>query len=329
MSVIKCDIPLDNYIIWRHPEDNPGFGSQVIVNQSQEAALFASGELVSLLPPGAHTLETSNIPFIKNFLQSGTASFPFEIWFVNKTASTNFNWGTKTPVQVKDKQYGLLIPIGSYGNYEIKIKDIQKFILKIVGVNQTYSIERLRQYLYPLIERETKDAIAELAVSSDVFTLATELNELSERIKNNLLNNFAKYGISLQDFFVQNISILSNDPSFEKIKQALAESAAIKTKAEAIQQSESGYKTERTLDVLEKLAQNESGAASAFAGAGLGLGAGLNLGNQFANMTQASSSEKKNDNPVERLRVLKELLEANAITQEDYENKKNSILEEL
>ena len=83
------------------------------------------------------------------------------------------------------------------------------------------------------------------------------------------------------------------------------------------------------MDVLEKLAQNESGAASAFAGAGLGLGAGLNLGNQFANITQASSSGKNNDNPVERLKVLKELLEANAISQEDYENKKKSILEEL
>ena len=77
------------------------------------------------------------------------------------------------------------------------------------------------------------------------------------------------------------------------------------------------------MDVLEKLAQNESGAASAFAGAGLGLGAGLNLGNQFANMTQGSSSGKRDDNPVDRLKFLKELLEANAILRKIMKIKKN------
>ena len=329
MSVLKCDLPLDGYIVWKHPDESPGFGSQVIVNQSQQAALFSSGELVTLLDPGAHTLETANIPVIKNFLQSGIDSYPFEIWFVNKTASTNFNWGTKTPVQVRDNQYGLLVPIGSYGNYEIKIKDIQKFILKLVGVNQTYTIERLRQYLYPLVERESKDAIAELATTADVFTLATELNELSEVIQNNLKDKLSSYGILLTDFFVQNISILSTDSSFEQIKKAIAESAAIKAKAKAIEESQSGYKTERTLDVLEKLAQNDSGAASAFAGAGLGLGAGLNLGNEFANLTQNTNTTSNNSSVVDRLKSLKELLDSDIITKEDYENKKKSILEEL
>ena len=329
MSVIKCDLPIDEYLVWRHPDSSPVYGSQVIVNQSQQAALFSSGELVTILEPGAHTLETANIPIINKFFQSGKESFPFEIWFVNKTASTNFNWGTKTPVQVRDKQFGLLVPIGSYGNYELKIKDIQKFILKLVGVSESYSLDQLRKYLYPLIERESKDAIAELAVAGDVFTLATELNELSEIIRNNLLEKLSSYGIYLTDFYVQNISILSSDPSFEQIKKALAESAAIKTKAKAIEESESGYKTERTLDVLEKLAQNESGAASAFAGAGLGLGAGLNLGNQFANMTQSTNQKSINQPPLERLKALKELLDADAISKDEYEDKKKSILEEL
>ena len=111
MSVLRCDLPLDDYIVWRHPESSPAFGSQIIVSQSQQVALLASGELVAILEPGAHTLETANIPGIKNFLQSGVDSFPFDIWFFNKTASTNFRWGTKTPVQVRDKQFGLLVPL--------------------------------------------------------------------------------------------------------------------------------------------------------------------------------------------------------------------------
>ena len=71
-------------------------------------------------------------------------------------------------MQVRDKQFGLLVPIGSYGNYELQIRDVQAFLLKLVGVSQSYSISDLREYLYPLVERETKDAIAELAVEADV-----------------------------------------------------------------------------------------------------------------------------------------------------------------
>ena len=329
MSILRCDVSLDDCLVWRHPENAPEFGSQIIVSQSQQVALLASGELVAILDPGAHTLETANIPGIKNFLQSGVDALPFDIWFFNKTASTNFRWGTKTPVQVRDKQFGLLVPIGSYGNYELQVKDIQAFLLKLVGVSQTYSVSDLRDYLYPLVERETKDAIAELAVEADVFTLATELNEISETVQNNLSEKFLSYGLALKDFFVQSISVLSNDPSFEQIKNAIAESAAIRMKARAVEQSEAGYRTERSLDVLEKLAGNEGGSAAAFAGAGLGLGAGLNIGNQFTEMSKPSPNNNSTASLVDRLKALKDLLDVGAIMQEDYDQKKQSILQDL
>mgnify|MGYP001166269599 FL=1 len=329
MTILRCDLPPEEYLVWRHPDQSPVFGSQLIVSQSQEAIILASGELVSILPPGAHTLKTADIPVLKNFIQDGDNSFPFDIWFVNKITSTNFRWGTKTPVQVKDTNYGLLIPIGSYGSYECVIKDFQSFLLRVVGTRYEYSIYELKDYLLPLVERETKDAIAEEASSKDVFNISTELNEISEKIKNNLKDKFNSYGINLRDFYVQSINILSTDPSFAKLKEAIAESASIRMKAKAVEASESGYKTERTLDVLEKLAGNEGGAASAFAGAGLGLGAGLNVGNKFMEMSDQSPQKETKKSAVDRLKDLKELLDIGAISQEDFNSKKNSILEEL
>ena len=110
--------------------------------------------------------------------------------------------------------------------------------------------------------------------------LTSRLNEVSETIKKRLEEKFKGYGLALSDYYVQNISVVSNDPSFTKIKNAISESTTIRLKAEAIEKGESGYKTQRTLDVLEKLAANEGGSAAAFAGAGLGIGAGLNLGSR-------------------------------------------------
>ncbi len=329
MTILRCDLPPEDFLIWRHPEKSQVFGSQIIVSQTQEAVVLASGELVSVLPPGAHTLKTANIPVLKNFIQDGENSFPFDIWFVNKVSSTNFKWGTKSPIQIKDNNYGLLIPLGSYGSYECVIKDFQSFLLRVVGTRYKYSIDDLKDYLLPLVERETKDAIAEEASSKDVFNISTELNEISEKIKTNLKEKFNSYGLNLRDFYVQSVSILSTDKSFEKLKEAIAESASIRMKAKAVEASEAGYKTERTLDVLEKLAGNEGGAASAFAGAGLGLGAGLNVGNKFMEMSDSSAKKENTKSAVDRLKDLKELLDLGAISQEEYDSKKKSILDEL
>ena len=71
-----------------------------------------------------------------------------------------------------------------------------------------------------MVERETKDAIAEEASSRDVFNISTELNEISQKIRTNLKDKFKSYGLNLRDFYVQSINILSNDPSFEKLKEA-------------------------------------------------------------------------------------------------------------
>ena len=206
------------------------------------------------------------------------------------------------------------------------IRDFQAFLLRVVGTRFKYSIEDLKDYLLPLVERETKDAIAEEASSKDVFNISTELNEISEKIKTNLKEKFNSYGLNLRDFYVQSVSILSTDKSFEKLKEAIAESASIRMKAKAVEASEAGYKTERTLDVLEKLAGNEGGAASAFAGAGLGLGAGLNVGNKFMEMSDSSPKKENAKSAVDRLKDLKELLDLGAISQEEYNSKKTSIL---
>ena len=329
MTILRCDLPPEEYLIWRHPEHSQVFGSQIIVSQTQEAVVLASGELVSILKPGAHTLKNANIPVLKNFIQDGDNSFPFDIWFVNKVSSTNFKWGTKSPIQIKDNNYGLLIPLGSYGSYECVIKDFQSFLLRVVGTRFKYSIDDLKDYLLPLVERETKDAIAEEASSKDVFNISTELNEISDKIKTNLKEKFNSYGLNLRDFYVQSVSILSTDKSFEKLKDAIAESASIRMKAKAVESSEAGYKTERTLDVLEKLAGNEGGAASAFAGAGLGLGAGLNVGNKFMEMSDSNPKKENTKSAVDRLKDLKELLDLGAISQEEYNSKKTSILDEL
>ena len=136
----------------------------------------------------------------------------------------------------------------------------------------------------------------------------------------------------LGDFYIQDISPLE-DEQLKMYKNAIAERAKIRVTGKAIEDTESGYRAERTYNTLDKLAANEGGSSSAFTGAGIGLGAGLGLGNKFMDMTNknmnTTNPEKKSikKTPAERIIELNELLQNNLISQEEFDSKKKKIID--
>jgi len=60
---IKFDGSSD-VLVWKYPKDNIVLGSQLIVNQSQEAVFFKDGRALDTFGPGAHMLSTMNIPLL-------------------------------------------------------------------------------------------------------------------------------------------------------------------------------------------------------------------------------------------------------------------------
>ena len=345
MTVIKCNLDPKSFLVWKYKDENPKFGSQIIVSQTQQVVLLASGKLVSVLDPGAHTLETANIPVLENYIQDKKRAFPFEIWFLNKIAFTEFKWGTRTPINIFDPQTQLPIKLGSYGSYKAQINDVQAFFLQIVGVRTEFSLTSLKEFLLPHIERDTKSAIAEESAHGNVFGLTAKAKKISEKIKINLNETFESYGLTLGDFYIQDISPIE-DEQLATYTKALAEGAKIRVKGKAIQETEAGYRAERTYNTLDKLAENEGSTSSAFTGAGIGLGAGLGLGSKFMDLTtnqintnpatksnpstiadQEIQSNKKT--PSERITELKKLFQNDLISKDEFDLKKKMIIDEL
>ena len=341
MPVIKCNLDPKSFLVWKYKDENPRFGSQIIVSQTQQVVLLASGKLVAILDPGAHTLETANIPILENYIQDKKRAFPFEIWFLNKITFTEFKWGTRTPINIFDPQTQLPIKLGSYGSYKAQINDVQAFLLQIVGVRTEFSLTALKEFLLPHIERDTKSAIAEESAQGNVnvFGLTAKAKEISEKIKKNLNETFQSYGLILGDFYIQDISPIENE-QLATYTKALAEGAKIRVKGKAIQDTEAGYRAERTYNTLDKLAENENSTSSAFTGAGIGLGAGLGLGSKFMDLTtnqmNTNPSNIKNQEikpntktPSERITELKELFQNDLISKDEFELKKKLIIDEL
>ena len=87
------------WLIYKCPSEQFVLGSQLIVNQGQEALFFKGGEALDLFGPGTHTLSTGNLPILNKLVNlpfGGKTPFSAEIYYINKTANLDMKWGTST-----------------------------------------------------------------------------------------------------------------------------------------------------------------------------------------------------------------------------------------
>ena len=326
---------LHETIVWKHPEKQPTIGSQIIVDESEEALIFENGQHLLTLEPGRHLLESGNIPGLENLIArafNNKSPIYIEVCFIRKTISFEYKWGAQ--LKVMDPNYGLLIPIGSYGSYSLRIKDSPSLIIQIVGREKLFSIDDLKLKLLPIVERNLKDTIAETLVKKEIniFNIDTKLLELSKEVMDSLAINFERFGLDLIDFYIQGLSVIENDPTYIKFKESLADAASLKVRAKAASESEGFYQVERSYDALNKAAENEGGLAGTFLSGGLGIGLGANAGQQMSQAinsnTQITQNQSGNDIKG-KLKDLKDLLDSGLISSEDYDKKKNQIIDNL
>jgi len=111
---IKYDGTSDNspWIVYKYPSEKFVLGSQLIVNQGQEALFFKGGKALDLFGPGTHTLHTGNLPLLNRIVNlpfGGKTPFTAEVYYINKTSKLNMNWGTQNAFAVEDPKYGILL----------------------------------------------------------------------------------------------------------------------------------------------------------------------------------------------------------------------------
>lgn len=153
---IKFDGPRDGspWLAYKCNNEKFVFGTQLIVNQGQEALFFKGGKALDLFGAGTHTLHTGNLPLLNRFANipfGGDTPFAAEVYFVNKTSKLNMNWGTQTPFLVEDPKYGLILSIRSHGTYGLRINDTRMFLTELIGAVPNGSLVFhefvLREYL--------------------------------------------------------------------------------------------------------------------------------------------------------------------------------------
>jgi membrane protease subunit (stomatin/prohibitin family) len=274
IDLVKWDNP-DDLFAWKFPETELSTATQLIVNESQEAVLFKGGKRLDTFGPGRHTLSTQNIPLINKIINlpfGGRSPFTAEVWFLNKAIPLDIKWGTQSRIPIEDPKYHVIVPVGAYGQFGMRIEEAGMFLAKLVGTKARFSRDDMVSYFKGILLSHLSATItsAIVATGTSVLEIATQLPRLSEAVGRVIGPIFGEYGMSVHGFSIVAVTLQEGDAS-------LAELTAAKARAARRQIEGYTYQQEQSFDVLKTAAGNE-GNAGAVMGAGMGLGMGLGVG---------------------------------------------------
>jgi len=284
IDVVKWDNP-GSQLVWKFPNSELSTATQLIVNESQTAILFKSGQRCDVFRAGRHTLSTGNIPVLNGLVNlpfGGKSPFTAEVWFVNQTIPLNLKFGTPTPLQIEDPVYQVVVPVRAFGQFGLLVEDPGLFVHKLVGANAGLTEAALTDHFKGILISRLKSRIAQVFVREKVGILEVEtmLDELSRALEQAFAPDYAEYGLAMRAFRIMSISVPDDDPSVLELKKAKANAARRRIEG-------TSYSQERSFDVLQTGAGN-TGAGGAFASVGVGLGVGHAVG-QFAHQLAGGS----------------------------------------
>ena len=122
IDTIKYGSVSDNELVWKYPRDDFKIGSQLIVNESQDAIFVKGGHVLDSFEAGTHTITTGNIPLLEKIINlpfGKNTPFTAEVWYINKTVKRDLKWGTPQTIQVMDKSLNYPVSVRAFGSWVI------------------------------------------------------------------------------------------------------------------------------------------------------------------------------------------------------------------
>ncbi|WP_122644462.1 SPFH domain-containing protein [Luxibacter massiliensis] len=364
-DVIKNTGP-GELLIWRQPEEDFNTNSTLVVMPGEEAIFIKGGNIEQVFDNGTYKLSTENYPFIsrlRNAFTGGVSTFNCVVYFVRKADSQEIRWGTETPIQVRDKVWGIRTDARVRGAYKVRIENPAKLLEKLIGNNVPYQFqEELNKYFESEFQGKIKSAISKFlnGLEQELIGIDAYMDELSEQIEPYIDEVVQDYGLkcvkfSLAGFDIDNSKYDAIDESqiasISKVKLAQGDKGVMDVLGE-------DWGRQQAASILGDLARNPGAGGVGAMGAGMGMGVAAgsvfgNMANQmFAPMSQQTPQQPAQpsqptpsgrfapkgagtaqggtqapaEDPMETLGKLKKMLDAGLIEQAEYDAKKAEVL---
>ena len=259
-------------IVFKWPDENIRRRSQVTVEQDETAVFFRDGTVRGMLKPGVSTLESSEVPFLGDLVDSVTGGnfFKTELYFVSTREFPNLPFGGMVD-NVVDPETQLGVGLRVYGDYSLKVVAPDKVIVNLVGTRELLSNDQItdwmRDQLLKVFRQEVVQHIS--ATAWPILGIAAHNAEIEDEVISGSSVVLSDYGLQVARMGNFVISIKPEDE--EALKKYRRDVQYTKL-AGSFQAAAAGEAVE---GIGEGAAKGGGAGGAAVIGAGLGVGAGL------------------------------------------------------
>ena len=278
IDVIEWVEPEEGILAYRYPMQDREIqnGGKLTVRDSQAALFVNEGKVADAFGPGLYTLTTQTLPiltYLKNWDKAFKSPFKSDVYFFSARIQTDQHWGTQNPITIRDKEFGA-VRLRGFGIYSYHVSDAKTFYTKISGTREIYRVADLEGQLRNTIIAKMTDAFAGSQVP--FLDMAANQGALAEKIGEALKPSFTDYGLTLDSFVVENLSLP------EELQKVLDQRISMNVLGDMGKFTQ--YQVAQAIPIA---AGNEGGGA---VGIGAGLGAGVAIGQAMMEAVKQSTS---------------------------------------
>ncbi|WP_109486068.1 SPFH domain-containing protein [Occallatibacter savannae] len=265
IDVIEWVEPDDGILAYRYPMQDREIqnGGKLTVRESQMAVFVNEGRVADVFAPGLYTLNTQTLPiltYLMNWDKAFKSPFKSDVYFFSTRLQTNQRWGTPNPITIRDKEFGA-VRIRAFGIYTYHIVDPKTFYSKISGTRDLYTVPELEGQLRNTIVGRMTDTFANSQVP--FLDMAANQVALADKLVASLKPGFAEYGLLLDSFVVENLSLP------DELQKILDQRIGMNMVGDM------GRYTQFEVAQSIPIAAANEGAGTASVGAGLGAGVAM------------------------------------------------------
>jgi membrane protease subunit (stomatin/prohibitin family) len=279
IDVIEWVEPEEGILAYNYPMQDREIqsGGQLTVRQSQLAVFVNEGKLADAFGPGLYTLTTQTLPiltYLKNWDKAFKSPFKSDVYFFSSRVQTDQHWGTQNPITIRDKEFGA-IRLRGFGIYSYHLSDAKTFYSKISGTRDIYRVADLEGQLRNTIIAKMTDAFA--ASQVPFLDMAANQGALAEKISDAIKPSFTDYGLTLDSFVVENLSLP------DELQKVLDQRISMNVLGDMGKFTQ--YQVAQSIPIA---AGNEGGGG---VGVGAGLGAGVAMGQAMMDAIKKSTTD--------------------------------------
>jgi membrane protease subunit (stomatin/prohibitin family) len=255
-------------ILYKWPDQNIRKFTRAIVEPDAVAVFVSQGQVMGVVPPGQHTLDARELPFLGLFIDwaSGGDAFKAELYFVGTREYPNNRFGGRLD-DVQDPQTGLVVTLRAFGEYSLKITDPTKLILNLTGTVDVSNNDAVTGWVAEQLLKVTRTAVTSQLMTGawPILGLSAHSPDIEAAVMPAADAQLENYGVTISRLGNLDVNLAEEDSA--RLKKLAGDTAYSRLAGGFLQAAQA----EALQGAGEGMAQGGGAVTPMFLGAGLGM----------------------------------------------------------